>query len=715
MKLNQLRLNHFAQHEEKTVDFPSSGVVILQGANGSGKSNIVRALQFALRGTIPDLPSKGLAITWGSDTGSVELDFTINGLDCSITRSLSSAKATLTIGDDEFTSASEVNLELHKLLAISSSLISQIVFVNQGELTQVIRQAPAERAKFLHSICGTDRFEKIYNTIGLSLNKLLYVEKPVESTAQITESIQNLTDEIADKRQQIQTLEALIRDYDGEAKANYHAMMINYSSQVNNPTTGLEATIKLMGLYAGEVKALKARVNEAVAKYEQLKDLERIQTPIADKARLDLAQYTQSQKVQEDRAGILQALDELKAENEKWVNVKSDFVPNEEHYQGINSAIYQLDTFVARAENDLKKFACDECPTCGTTKIVPKLGDPVTFEELRRKSQERIDKSKDESRLYKIEITEYLRKKKIHEDTMREVNEWRTMYDASVAVLNGKLQSLETLAPDKTVDLAAARNIVDDMDKLRHEIAVADKEKSTVLSNCTNAEAKYQRTMDLHLKLLGLHGELVGYDFKAVENQLAAWNQQRNTLAQLRGEVMQLERNLTKLRDQWARVKAAEEKTEKQLKVRKLLETVRDVFHRDKLPAAITRTYFASINHVWNELLATLEVPFSCQFSDNFEVLLAFPNGNAMIQQASGGQQCCAALTFVLAVSRLFASQIGFIVLDEPTYGLDSDRIDRVTNLLQNLQSYATNNSLQIICVTHEERLKSGFEHIITL
>ena len=239
------------------------------------------------------------------------------------------------------------------------------------------------------------------------------------------------------------------------------------------------------------------------------------------------------------------------------------------------------------------------------------------------------------------------------------------------------------------------------------------------LTKAKSTQSQLQATKDANTRLLSqllpLLDEVSKFNFKQTEEALAEWNATSNKAAVLLGHIGNLEKLLKKRNEQFLKVKEGEEKAERQLQLKQTIETVREVFHRDKLPAAITRTYFASINHVWNELLSQLEVPFSAHFTDNFDIILSFPTGNAVVDQASGGQQCCAALTFVLAVSRLFASQIGFIVLDEPTYGLDSDRIDRVTNLLHSLQGYAMNNSLQIICVTHEERLKTGFEHIITL
>ncbi len=49
MRLNQVRLKHWCQHKELTVDF-QDGLNGILGANGNGKSNLLDAVRFAFTG-----------------------------------------------------------------------------------------------------------------------------------------------------------------------------------------------------------------------------------------------------------------------------------------------------------------------------------------------------------------------------------------------------------------------------------------------------------------------------------------------------------------------------------------------------------------------------------------------------------------------------------------------------------------------------------------
>jgi DNA repair exonuclease SbcCD ATPase subunit len=96
-------------------------------------------------------------------------------------------------------------------------------------------------------------------------------------------------------------------------------------------------------------------------------------------------------------------------------------------------------------------------------------------------------------------------------------------------------------------------------------------------------------------------------------------------------------------------------------------------------------------------------------------IKVVYPDGEAYIEELSGGERCCASLSFLVAVNRQFAGRVGFLVLDEPTYGLDADHINTLAKLFLEIQKYATSTGLQIIVVTHEERLKLGFSNIISV
>ena len=74
MHLKRIELTNFRQHRKLDVDFSGNLIAIL-GINGSGKSNLIGGIQFALTGEQPGFTKSDLT-TWGEKEGSVRLFFT---------------------------------------------------------------------------------------------------------------------------------------------------------------------------------------------------------------------------------------------------------------------------------------------------------------------------------------------------------------------------------------------------------------------------------------------------------------------------------------------------------------------------------------------------------------------------------------------------------------------------------------------------------------
>lgn len=91
MLIKSLRLKNFGSFRDVCIDFPTSGIFLISGKTGSGKSTILEAISFALFKKIPrygsdstsplrELPFK-LSIDKNKLSYSlVELDFLINSI-----------------------------------------------------------------------------------------------------------------------------------------------------------------------------------------------------------------------------------------------------------------------------------------------------------------------------------------------------------------------------------------------------------------------------------------------------------------------------------------------------------------------------------------------------------------------------------------------------------------------------------------------------------
>ena len=88
------------------------------------------------------------------------------------------------------------------------------------------------------------------------------------------------------------------------------------------------------------------------------------------------------------------------------------------------------------------------------------------------------------------------------------------------------------------------------------------------------------------------------------------------------------------------------------------------------------------------------------------------------LESLSGGEQVSVALALRLGMSHLFgASNLNFMILDEPTAHLDSERRKSLVNVLSQLTSLKEDSSMQFIIITHDAEIfdDSSVENIYKL
>ena len=73
------------------------------------------------------------------------------------------------------------------------------------------------------------------------------------------------------------------------------------------------------------------------------------------------------------------------------------------------------------------------------------------------------------------------------------------------------------------------------------------------------------------------------------------------------------------------------------------------------------------------------------------------------------------AMAFRLAVNSLFASQVGMMILDEPTDGLDADNRRLAADVFRSLGKLARDRGHQVIVITHDDALQSAFDQRFVL
>ncbi len=80
------------------------------------------------------------------------------------------------------------------------------------------------------------------------------------------------------------------------------------------------------------------------------------------------------------------------------------------------------------------------------------------------------------------------------------------------------------------------------------------------------------------------------------------------------------------------------------------------------------------------------------------------------VRSVSGGEKTALALSFVLALNRMLAGRVGFMILDEPTANLDEERRRMLVDIFRRLgQRHVLD---QLIIVTHDEEVEDAADQV---
>lgn len=155
---------------------------------------------------------------------------------------------------------------------------------------------------------------------------------------------------------------------------------------------------------------------------------------------------------------------------------------------------------------------------------------------------------------------------------------------------------------------------------------------------------------------------------------------------------------------------------EKEARWSEVCKRARDVLHVSNLPSLVMREYAQILNRRIRYYLEIWEAPFAVSLDSDLAFVATFPDGRTYsAARLSGGQKIVAATAFRFAMADTFASQMGMLILDEPSNYLDKDNIAHFQTLLLKLKELSGPSGKQIILVTHEESLMGFFDHSVQI
>jgi DNA repair exonuclease SbcCD ATPase subunit len=137
---------------------------------------------------------------------------------------------------------------------------------------------------------------------------------------------------------------------------------------------------------------------------------------------------------------------------------------------------------------------------------------------------------------------------------------------------------------------------------------------------------------------------------------------------------------------------------------------------KDGLPKLVHASVLKQLCSVVNEELAFFDDPFKVEVSEDLSFVAYFEDERVIPSKAlSGGQKTILGLAFWSSVNRIFAKNLGVLVIDEPGSDLDEDNNELFYKNLIRWKQVLHQRQQQVIIITHLYSVESACDHIIQL
>lgn len=366
MIFTKLELENFKSHKKTSIDF-NSGISLIIGENGAGKSTIFEAISFALYkkytgDKIDDLVRTNKDIE--NVPMTVRLSFISGGNEYRVTRGRRSRKSIARLerqsrSSFDFTPIvegdSQVNKEIQNILEMDADLFLNAIYVRQGEIADLISKTPGERKQLIGKLLKLEELEKAWRNSPILTNeyenRMAELKGRMHSQSELDYELKNNMqehDELLGKaREEAGKRNILIsrKEENDTLKAEMETLKTSYENlKINlaNEKTNLENLSKDKEELHKELSELTAMENQMnqLKKYSQM-----LPIYIDFKEALDKLNDLKEQEKQQK-----QIIEDIK----KFEGIISEEKQKFEQYMALEVVIKDLEARKLSAESDIK-------------------------------------------------------------------------------------------------------------------------------------------------------------------------------------------------------------------------------------------------------------------------------------------------------------------------------------------------------------------------
>jgi len=672
MLIKRLLIENLRSYENQEIIFPK-GSILLSGDVGAGKTTLLLAIEFALFGLQPG--QKGSSILRnGADEGKVILEFEVENKNIIIERNLKRSKKSvnqdrvcLTIDGEKFEqSITEIKTKVLKLLNYpleftkkTNLLYRFTVYTPQEEMKQIILESSELRLDTLRYVFGIDKYKRIKENAEILTTKLREKIKINESAIKdLEECKENLKQKIENLNSLKEKQKVVIENYENAVKLRESKEKIkkDIEEKINEKKNLENEKSKSLLLISEKSQQIISLNNTIKSLKEEIENTKKITFDEGEFKNIDEKIRFQENKESESQKSYMDILSKINSDESKKIE----------------------------AENlKLKILGLKKCPTC--------------LQEVSEEYKKNIfSKINNEIRKIEENIRElYTKKDKLVEDLdfIKKTKGDLVKRKSELELLKIKIENLKE--KEKRInDIESQRSSIEkDIELLKKHLVIVEKSISDY--------SKYDSLF------LNIEKELRESKLKEEECII---------------KKIQMEKDIQFLEEQI---------NDKMLEIEKKEDIKRKISNLKEIEYWISENFINFLLFTEKQLMITLKDEFSKLFSKWFSILVSDSlsakldeDFSPIIEQQdyeldydflSGGERTAVALAYRLALNQVINSFLSniktkdLIILDEPTDGFSSQQLDKMRDVLNQL------NVKQLVMVSHEPKIENFVDTIIKI
>ena len=674
MKIQSLKVKNIRSVKKLEIELPESAI-LFYGDIGSGKSSVLKAIEFALFGTLSSGNLSGTSLLRrGEKKASVELTFLVDEKSYTIYRELKQVvrkeKETVIAGDnwliEEGVKESYATTDLRrKVLSILNYSVPRYERRNSIDIFRYTVYTPQEEIKAILQADSDERFE--------ILKDVFEIEKYENTLANLVTVKKRLNVDLRDIDRDIKAIGAPEEDILGKEQE-----IADQTSKIEAKNSQILSKKKVLSEQKKKYDIIQQEFNEYSKKFTEINSKQEIIKSNRDTV------FGNEQKLKNLKAEIKKKQKELHKIPEMGLPTDRSELELEEgmdHTQELmQEKIDQKGGISQTIENYDELLKAGKCPFCHQP-----IHDKKQFKEELKNAQQTLKSiSKD---IHKME-QEIANGKGL----LKNLREYHTNEEKKNG-LKEVIQEKQRRESDLTTSNKNSTKIM----------TLTEKEIENILKSYKIASLEEFRQVEQEIKRRREDQN------KIVEESQSDLTRVEKEASTFEAELINLQAELKYLHEEKKRKEQLKESHAYMSSIRNWVDDQLPVLLKD-IERTILTTTAIQFDHYFKQWFRELVEEENIDIEINpedFQPIVRMNGYESPFADMSGGEKSALSLAYRLALNKVISTKHqevkskGLLILDEPTDGFSEQQVNKMQNVFEKL------NIKQIIIISHERTLDS--------